>query len=370
MKSGKKPRKRPTSRKPVRTSAKVPARPAPRPIERMYVTETRPESGLLIVAVGASAGGLEACSQLLEALPEKPGFAMVLVQHLAPQHESALPTLLSARTSLEVLQAAEGMRVERDHVYVIPPNIQMGIAERPPAPARRGRATLAVQPDRLLLPLAGRGRAGPRHRRDPLRHGVRRRARACATSRRRAAPSSRRSRRPRSTTACRAPRSRPAWSTSSCRPAEIAPSWRGSRAIPLHARAAPGAADTVDDPIRGARRGALEQIFGLLRRPRASISGTTSCRPSSAACSAGWCCTSWTASSSTLKLLREGPREVQLLYQDILIHVTRFFREPESFEAIESQVLPKITRVAAARSSRSASGCRDARPAKKPIRSR
>jgi len=83
----------------------------------------------VIVGVGASAGGLEAFSQLLQALPPDPGVAIVLVQHLAPQHESALPTLLSGRTDLAVVQATEGVRVEPNHVYVIPPNVQMGVRD-------------------------------------------------------------------------------------------------------------------------------------------------------------------------------------------------------------------------------------------------
>src|SRR5215472_7251443 len=74
-------------------------------------TEDRPEADVVIVGVGASAGGLEAFSQLLQALPRDPGFGMVLVQHLAPQHESALPTLLSGKTNMPVVQAREGMRV-------------------------------------------------------------------------------------------------------------------------------------------------------------------------------------------------------------------------------------------------------------------
>src|SRR5438270_379009 len=80
-----------------------------------------------IVGIGASAGGLEAFSQLLHALPEHPGVGIILIPHLAPQHESALPGLLSTRTRLPVVQAVEGMRIERDRVYVIPPNVQMGM---------------------------------------------------------------------------------------------------------------------------------------------------------------------------------------------------------------------------------------------------
>src|SRR5262245_56181359 len=67
-----------------------------------------------IVGVGASAGGLEAFSSMIRVLPSKPGFAVVLVQHLAPQHDSALPTLLTSYTPMPVVQVTEGMQVERD----------------------------------------------------------------------------------------------------------------------------------------------------------------------------------------------------------------------------------------------------------------
>src|SRR5262245_29876297 len=85
--------------------------------------------GPTVVGIGASAGGLEAFSQLLEALPDGAGLALVLVQHLAPQHESALPALLGPKTRLPVRQVTDGMRVEADHVYVIPPNVQMEISD-------------------------------------------------------------------------------------------------------------------------------------------------------------------------------------------------------------------------------------------------
>src|SRR5262245_39871877 len=82
-------------------------------------------SSITIVGVGASAGGLEAFSALLRGLPAAPGLAIVFVQHLAPSHDSALVTLLSTQTSLPIVQAVDGMHVEADHVYVIPPNVQM-----------------------------------------------------------------------------------------------------------------------------------------------------------------------------------------------------------------------------------------------------
>ena len=87
------------------------------------------ERPLPVVAIGASAGGLDAFSQVLAAMDEAPGVALVFVQHLAPQHDSALPSLLGGRTRLPVVQVTEGVRVEPDHVYVIPPNAQMEIRD-------------------------------------------------------------------------------------------------------------------------------------------------------------------------------------------------------------------------------------------------
>src|SRR5262245_10803909 len=75
-----------------------------------------------IVGVGASAGGLEAFSQLLRALPKDPGLAIVFVQHMAPHHDSALATLLAGSTTLSVVQPADDTQLEPNHVYVIPPN--------------------------------------------------------------------------------------------------------------------------------------------------------------------------------------------------------------------------------------------------------
>src|SRR5215472_6507296 len=70
-----------------------------------------------IAGVGASAGGLEAFSALLHSLPENPGLAIVFVQHLAPQHESALVPLLSGQSALPVVQATHGINVQPNHVY-------------------------------------------------------------------------------------------------------------------------------------------------------------------------------------------------------------------------------------------------------------
>ncbi|MEX2220542.1 MAG: chemotaxis protein CheB [Candidatus Rokuibacteriota bacterium] len=80
-----------------------------------------------IVGIGASAGGLEAFSQLLRALPADTGMAFVLVQHLDPTHESRLSEVLARTTAMPVGTVTDHLRVEPDHVYVIPSNADLTI---------------------------------------------------------------------------------------------------------------------------------------------------------------------------------------------------------------------------------------------------
>ena len=90
-------------------------------------TEPRSDRPFPIVGIGASAGGLEAFRDLLRHMPLDTGMGFVLVQHLDPQHESALPELLQRATSLPVHEVTNNLRVEPNHVYVIPPNTNLGI---------------------------------------------------------------------------------------------------------------------------------------------------------------------------------------------------------------------------------------------------
>ena len=80
-----------------------------------------------VVGVGASSGGLEACRKLLEVLPQQCGLAFILVQHLDPTHESMMVDLLANHTRMVVCQATEGMLVEVDHFYVIPPGTYLSV---------------------------------------------------------------------------------------------------------------------------------------------------------------------------------------------------------------------------------------------------
>jgi two-component system, chemotaxis family, CheB/CheR fusion protein len=95
-----------------------------------------------IVGVGASAGGLEAFTGLLQHLPPDTGMAFIFIQHLAPQHASMLPSLLVRSTVMPVMEVRHGTPVKPNHVYVIPPNTLMRIAgdslELEPRPEERG----------------------------------------------------------------------------------------------------------------------------------------------------------------------------------------------------------------------------------------
>jgi two-component system, chemotaxis family, CheB/CheR fusion protein len=82
---------------------------------------------VVVVGVGASAGGLEAFTQLLTHLPVSTGMAFVMVMHLDPKHESILTELLAKATRMPVSEVQDGMAVAPDHVYVIPRNTSMAI---------------------------------------------------------------------------------------------------------------------------------------------------------------------------------------------------------------------------------------------------
>jgi two-component system CheB/CheR fusion protein len=73
-----------------------------------------------VVGVGASAGGLEAFKQLVKAIPEDSGMAYIFIQHLSPKYESILGEILQKGTKLPVLEIIDNMKVKPDHIYIIP----------------------------------------------------------------------------------------------------------------------------------------------------------------------------------------------------------------------------------------------------------
>jgi two-component system CheB/CheR fusion protein len=88
-----------------------------------------PENWCPIVGIGASAGGLDALKRLLPKVAPDSGMAFIIVQHLAPDYRSILSELLGASTRLPVMQVDEETALQPNHVYVIPPNATLTVQE-------------------------------------------------------------------------------------------------------------------------------------------------------------------------------------------------------------------------------------------------
>ncbi len=110
-----------------------------------------------IVAIGASAGGLEAMSLLLKHLSPSTGLAYVYIQHLDPDHASMLSSILARQTTMPVQEAEDLMKVEANHVYVIPPNKSMeiidGVLTLDP---RQARPAIPMPVDQFFISLSER----------------------------------------------------------------------------------------------------------------------------------------------------------------------------------------------------------------------
>ncbi len=127
-----------------------------------------------IVGIGASAGGVESLKRFFSTMPKDSGLAFVLVPHLDPTHKSLMVELLSKQTEMTVLEAKEDMAIEPDHVYIIPPNRYLSLEQgrfkletppegRPMAIAIDGffRSLAADQGDRAIgIILSGTGSHG------------------------------------------------------------------------------------------------------------------------------------------------------------------------------------------------------------------
>ncbi|MEG4959051.1 MULTISPECIES: chemotaxis protein CheB [unclassified Microcoleus] len=101
----------------------TPASIAPVTLESEQLAET--DAAFPIVGIAASAGGLEAFTELLSHLPVDTGMAFVLIQHLDPAHKSLLSEILARKTQMPVNEVKDGIAVEPNQVYVIPPNTKM-----------------------------------------------------------------------------------------------------------------------------------------------------------------------------------------------------------------------------------------------------
>ncbi len=284
-----------------------------------------------IVGVGASAGGLEAFTQMLGALPLDTGMAFVLVQHLAPKHPSLLAEILARTTAMPVMEVQNEPRVKPNRVYVIPPDrnmvISRGVLKLLPREEARGRyrpidfffRSLAEEQGHraigvILSGTATDGTLGL--------EAIKAEGGITFAQDNTAQQSSM----PQSAVA------------SGCvdfvlPPDEIA---REIGRIARHPFVAP------DRRKAPAGEPDLSQILEILRKVKGVDFSLYKTSTLYRRITRRMVLHKMQELQDYARFLRKNAGEVEALYQDTLIRVTRFFRNPETFEALKAKVLPKL----------------------------
>ncbi len=285
-----------------------------------------------IVGIGASAGGLDAFSEILTLLPADTGMAFVLVQHLDPAHESHLTELLTSKTPMPVSTISNGMVVETDHVYVMPPNSSVVLNSNALTLLRREpglhlpidiffKSLAAVQGSRAIaVVLSGNASDGSQ--------GVKAIKAECGITFAQDETSARFSGMPRSAIATGAV-------DFVLNPQQIA---HELSALGTHPYVVPPRRDRPDMEILPSGDGELKKIFTLLRKATkvdfTHYKSTTIRRRISRRMIVCRCA----GLSEYLRYIDQHPEELRELYRDLLITVTSFFREPESFQSLLEKV--------------------------------
>jgi two-component system CheB/CheR fusion protein len=136
----------------------VPKKIAKKTTRKMKAESSSVSRAFAMVGIGASAGGVEASQKLLDKLAPNLGMSYVFVHHLSPGYKSNLTEILQRQTVMPVTQVTDGMRIEPDHVYVIPPNTYMGLEQNVLSLKERSKLDVPYHPiDYFFMSLAGRG---------------------------------------------------------------------------------------------------------------------------------------------------------------------------------------------------------------------
>jgi two-component system CheB/CheR fusion protein len=293
-----------------------------------------------VVGVGASAGGLEAFKRLLTRLPVETGMAFVLVTHLDPKHESILPELLARATQLPVIEVKDGTPVTPDHVYVMPPNTSMAIEGGALRlwPREEGRAqrhpidaflqTLAEDQSTRAIGVILSGAAT-----DGMLGLETVKAEGGITF----------AQEPKSARYDSMPRSAIA---SGCVDFVLTPEGIAEELarISRHPYVAPAAIAErgAEEAPQPADKSSFNKILALLRRVTGVDFSLYKANTLRRRIRRRMILNKLDGLDEYAKYLREHAAEVENLYQDILINVTSFFRDPEAFEVLKEKVFPRI----------------------------
>lgn len=289
-------------------------------------------SRFVIAALGASAGGLEALENFFTHTPPDTGIGFIVVQHLAPDHTSALPELLARRTEMPVEQASDNAKVEPDHVYVIPPNATLTIEDgklrvKPPEAPRGQRMPIdmlfrSLAEDReenaVSIMLSGTGSDGTIGLSAIKENGGMAMAQSIETAK--------------YDTILRS-----AIATGlvdHILPVEEMPAKLIAYAAHISSLDGDGLKKQIGEH--------MGQVFDLLRRGsghdfsgyKQSTIGRRVQRRMQAL--------QMETAGQYVEVLQRDPEEADRLFKECLVGVTQFFRDPEAFDALAREVIPKL----------------------------
>lgn len=297
------------------------------------VSDITPPDGFLVVGIGASAGGLDACRKLLDAIPDRTGIGFIIVQHLDPTHASMMAELLSSSTAMKVLEAEDGFLVEPDNVYLIPPGTYLavddGVLRLSPPLARHGArlpfdfllASLAAAYGHraAAVVLSGTGADGSIGIRAIREHA----GLVIAQLRGEAAYDG---------------------MPASAIATGMVDAELPLAEIPARLITCARSLDGSSEPDPAADQPPFEAIIAMVRHAtghdftlykKGTLQRRIARRMALVAVDPG-------NPQAYLDLLRGNADELNLLAKDLLINVTSFFRDPEIFEALEQQVIPNL----------------------------
>jgi two-component system, chemotaxis family, CheB/CheR fusion protein len=292
----------------------------------------------LVVGLGASAGGLEAFTTFLTNMPPRSGMAFVLVQHLDPVHKSLLVELLSKHTAMPVMQAEDGTAVAADHVFIIPPNATLTIAGgtlrvATPAPPREHRKPIDAffsslakdqEENAVCIILAGTGSDGSLGLQTIKAHGGLTLAQAGFDE----------------TALLGMPSSAAATGLVD----EVLPVERMPARLLAHVKHLYDMNDRKAPD--GTRLDAAEHLAKICMLLRARLGHDFSEYKEKTLVrriQRRMQVLQIDKFPAYIERLRKEPEQLDLLFRDLLIGVTQFFRDPEAFAALASEVMPKLT---------------------------
>ncbi len=307
-----------------------------KPIEKQEKVE-KAMDGFPIVGIGASAGGLAAFEAFFSGMPADidPGMAFVLVQHLAPDHKSILTELIRRYTRMQVFEVEDGMAVQPNCAYIIPPNRDMAFLNGAlqllePAMPRGQRLPIdfffrsLAQDQReraICVVLSGTGSDGTQGVRAIKGEG----GMVMAQS-------------PESTEYDGMPRSAIATGLVDY---ELPPAEMPAQLMAYVSHAFDNAVRTASSPSSKAEA-AMKKVFILLRAQTGHDFSQFKPSTMGRRIERRMAVHQIEEIDGYVKYLQQTPDEVEALFRDLLIGVTNFFRDPEAFQALEKEVIPRL----------------------------